>query len=948
MKAKRICSLLLSFLLLIGLFPSGILALGEEIEVTCDVERTSYSTIYRVYANGLPLILKEGTAGSSYTVIYVDQDNDGVVTDSDIWAPDGLNATAQGNRLMNDCYIYGGSKEDEVAGDTSVVMEGGRVTSVYGGSRNGTVTGSTSVTIAGGTVTGSVYGAGTNASSHVAQNTSVTVTGGTMAWVYGGGYDGTVGGNTSVSVSGGKVGNFICGGSSGTQAGTTGGIGGSTSVSLSGTAEVLGVSGGSYYSGDIKGDVAISITGGTILQEYGLPYDGVVFGAGYEGKVMGNVEIRMTEGNVVNNIYGTSYRSSASVGGDVSVEITGGTVGAFVYARGAGTVAGTVSLTVGGAAKIGTTERGVQINGISYPTTGVEHFQVSPDLSKDAQVYICLPSGYQANNAPIIATEGVQADIGQMLLTGSVPAGKALYLDGTDIRLGDPPAVLTAPGNLKWNETFSSWDSVANASGYSVQLYKDGTEEANKVGEAVSVSEPGYDFSSEIQNAGEGVYYFQVKAVGASGYADSGWAGPSEGWQYPGEQPPAPTYEQLKDNSNNGTCIVVVLKCVEEDGDCYQTQPDIYENTEERQGYSLGEVTWDAGKRKWYCDVTINAEPYVQKYKGGPNHNIAHQLADGEEESKVVRVWYTEGDTNPWRTEDGYQGSQRYVTFQTVHTQISRTVTCEAVSVNPDCVEVAGMVSVEAYEDEFIYYAVSDTENPDMDALSWSIFSDFSGLTQGKTYYFFAMVRANSGTGHLEAYSAPLPVTVPVAHRHVWDTEWSHDSSYHWHECTSAGCDVTDNSRKDSYGPHAGSAATCIAKAVCDTCGEEYGEPDPANHDGGTEVRGAVTATCTQDGYTGDTYCLGCGEKIADGQTIPAVSHSYSTEWTADANKHWRQCKYCSARTDEATHSFKTVSENGVEYQECEICGYNNRKTELSFGMILQTGPNPFIINPRY
>lgn len=41
-----------------------------------------------------------------------------------------------------------------------------------------------------------------------------------------------------------------------------------------------------------------------------------------------------------------------------------------------------------------------------------------------------------------------------------------------------------------------------------------------------------------------------------------------------------------------------------------------------------------------------------------------------------------------------------------------------------------------------------------------------------------------------------------------------------------------------------------------------------------TEVRDAVEATCTEDGYTGDTYCLDCGEKIAEGEVIPAAGHT--------------------------------------------------------------------------
>lgn len=39
-----------------------------------------------------------------------------------------------------------------------------------------------------------------------------------------------------------------------------------------------------------------------------------------------------------------------------------------------------------------------------------------------------------------------------------------------------------------------------------------------------------------------------------------------------------------------------------------------------------------------------------------------------------------------------------------------------------------------------------------------------------------------------------------------------------------------------------------------------------------TELRGAVAATYEKDGYTGDTYCTLCGEKIADGEVIPKLN----------------------------------------------------------------------------
>ena len=41
-----------------------------------------------------------------------------------------------------------------------------------------------------------------------------------------------------------------------------------------------------------------------------------------------------------------------------------------------------------------------------------------------------------------------------------------------------------------------------------------------------------------------------------------------------------------------------------------------------------------------------------------------------------------------------------------------------------------------------------------------------------------------------------------------------------------------------------------------------------------TEIRGAKQATCTESGYTGDTYCKDCNQKLKDGTTIPATGHT--------------------------------------------------------------------------
>ena len=78
--------------------------------------------------------------------------------------------------------------------------------------------------------------------------------------------------------------------------------------------------------------------------------------------------------------------------------------------------------------------------------------------------------------------------------------------------------------------------------------------------------------------------------------------------------------------------------------------------------------------------------------------------------------------------------------------------------------------------------------------------------------------------------------------------------------------------------PHTGGVADCHNQAVCTVCGNPYGELDPDNHTGGTEIRDAVNPTCTKEGYTGDTYCAGCNAKLAEGTVIAAIGTHGETE----------------------------------------------------------------------
>lgn len=80
---------------------------------------------------------------------------------------------------------------------------------------------------------------------------------------------------------------------------------------------------------------------------------------------------------------------------------------------------------------------------------------------------------------------------------------------------------LEAPAEVKWDETVKGkavWRPVTNASGYKVQLYKDGS--ALGVPVTLGADAVGYDFTAQI--AESGTYWFVVRATGnASTYGDS-------------------------------------------------------------------------------------------------------------------------------------------------------------------------------------------------------------------------------------------------------------------------------------------------------------------------------------------------------------------------------------------------------------------------------------------
>ena len=107
-------------------------------------------------------------------------------------------------------------------------------------------------------------------------------------------------------------------------------------------------------------------------------------------------------------------------------------------------------------------------------------------------------------------------------------------------------------------------------------------------------------------------------------------------------------------------------------------------------------------------------------------------------------------------------------------------------------------------------------------------------------------------------------VTVTVNDGHSYGEWKSNGDGTHRHCCTVDGCDGYED------GDCAGGEATCTSKAVCDTCGEEYGELDSSNHD--LINTPAKDATVTEIGNTEYWHCTDCNKYFADEKGTNEIS----------------------------------------------------------------------------
>ena len=124
---------------------------------------------------------------------------------------------------------------------------------------------------------------------------------------------------------------------------------------------------------------------------------------------------------------------------------------------------------------------------------------------------------------------------------------------------------------------------------------------------------------------------------------------------------------------------------------------------------------------------------------------------------------------------------------------------------------------------------------------------------------------------------------------HVADSNYRYNADGHWTACATCGTPMSNQEA------HTGGTADCQHKAVCDVCGQPYGELDASNHTGG--IRWAQTAETHQAFY------LCCGAAAG-----------------AEANHSWNDGSVCTECGYGCAHTGGTATCTALAV--CDICGH--------------------------
>ena len=206
--------------------------------------------------------------------------------------------------------------------------------------------------------------------------------------------------------------------------------------------------------------------------------------------------------------------------------------------------------------------------------------------------------------------------------------------------------------------------------------------------------------------------------------------------------------------------------------------------------------------------------------------------------------------------------------------------------------------------DKVLFPTWFDDDSIYTDKKDWSTNSEIIGKLENGKYVYH--VNISDYKNQLGIYNT---------HIYAWDKHGNRS------ECHPLQITIKEN-HKHNYRSVIRKNPTCVETGImfyeCKDGDDSYEEEIPAIGHQHTELRNAREVTCTEEGYTGDTYCTDCGTKLSSGKTVAKKDHT------------WDSGKITKAATciESGTKTYTCTNCNTIKTEEIPATG-NHQNTEL-------------------
>lgn len=119
-----------------------------------------------------------------------------------------------------------------------------------------------------------------------------------------------------------------------------------------------------------------------------------------------------------------------------------------------------------------------------------------------------------------------------------------------------------------------------------------------------------------------------------------------------------------------------------------------------------------------------------------------------------------------------------------------------------------------------IYYT-TDGSTPTSSGTKYTDSIPVNGTSGSSVTTTIKAIDVKSGMSDSEMAEFSYTINLPETHGHIWNDAWNYNKDAHWHECTSEGCPITEDSEKDGYYQHTEDDGTITVEPTENSAGSK-------------------------------------------------------------------------------------------------------------------------------